>query len=106
MSTFAFFAVRLSTYRRNTTLQNHAYSNILKYLPPKNENFQVKKKSDIFHISAQHIDCEYSSDPPRGGGSNKYSQSKSLSRNNKNNVYPCKPQFFLYKVGFKGFKII
>ena len=39
-----------------TTLQKHAYSNILKILPPKNENFQIKK-SDIFHISAQNIDC-------------------------------------------------
>ena len=29
-----------------------------------------------------------------------------LSRNKKNNVYPCKPQFYCIKVGFKGFKII
>ena len=29
-----------------------------------------------------------------------------LSRNNKNNVYPCKPQFYYIKVGFKGVKII
>ena len=33
----------------------HAYSNILKILPPRNENFQIKN-SDIFHISAQNID--------------------------------------------------
>ena len=45
------------------SLRKHAYSNILKILQPKTENFQVKKKSDIFHISAQHIDCGYS----RGG---------------------------------------
>ena len=38
------------------TLRKHAYSNILKILPPKNENFQMKN-SDIFHISAQNIDC-------------------------------------------------
>ena len=25
-----------------------------------------------------------------------------LSRNKKNNVYPCKPQFYNVKVGFKG----
>ena len=25
-----------------------------------------------------------------------------LSRNKKNNVYPCKPQFYSIKVGFKG----
>ena len=28
------------------------------------------------------------------------------SRNKKNNVYPCKPQFYYIKVGFKGVKII
>ena len=29
-----------------------------------------------------------------------------LNRNQKNNVYPCKPQFYYIKVGFKGVKII
>ena len=29
-----------------------------------------------------------------------------LSRNKKNNVYPCKPQFYHIQVGFKGVKII
>ena len=29
-----------------------------------------------------------------------------LSRNEKNNVYPCKPQFYYIKVGFKGVEII
>ena len=28
------------------------------------------------------------------------------SKNTKNNVYPCKPQFYYIKVGFKGVKII
>ena len=66
------------------------YSNILKILPPKNENFQIKN-SDIFHISAQNIDCGYLLEPPRHsaqnidcgysleppcrGGSNEYPQS-------------------------------
>ena len=44
----------------NITLQKHAYSNIMKILLPKkkkkNENFKIKN-SDIFHISAQNIDC-------------------------------------------------
>ena len=43
-------------------------------LLPKNENFQLKI-SDIFHISAQNIDCGYSLEPPRRGGSNEYPQS-------------------------------
>ena len=29
-----------------------------------------------------------------------------LSRNKANNVYPCEPQFYYIKVGFKGVKII
>ena len=71
----------------------------------KNEIFQIKN-SDIFHISAQNIDCGYSLEPPRRGRSNVYPQSMFLSRNKKNNVYPCKPQFYYIKVGFKGVKII
>ena len=71
----------------------------------KTENFQIKN-SDIFHISAQNIDCGYSLEPPRRGGSNEYPQSMFLSRNKKNNEYPCKPQFYYIKVGFKGVKLI
>ena len=55
-------------------LRKQAYSNILKILPPKNENFQIKIL--IFsHISAQNIYCGYSLEPPRRGGSNEYLQS-------------------------------
>ena len=71
----------------------------------KNENFQIKS-SDIFHISAQNIDCGYPLEPPHRGGSNGYLQSMFLSKNKKNNVYPCKPQFYYIKVGFKGVNII
>ena len=60
------------------------------------------KNSDIFHISAQNIDCGYSLEPPRRGGSNGYPQSMFLNRNKKNNVYPCKPQFYYINVGFEG----
>ena len=71
----------------------------------KNENFQIKI-SDIFHICTQNIDCGHSLEPPRRGGSNEYPQSMFLSRNKKNNVYPCKPQFYYIKVGFKRVKTI
>ena len=37
--------------------------------PQKNENFSTKN-ADIFHISAQNIDCGFSLEPPRRGGSN------------------------------------
>ena len=67
--------------------------------------FQIKN-SDVFYISAQNIDCGYSLEPPRRGGSNEYPQSMFWSRNKKNNVYPCKPQFFYIKAGFEGVKII
>ena len=67
------------------SLQKHTYSNTLKILSPKNENFQIKN-SDIFFISAKNIDCEYSLELPQWGGSNEYPQSMFLSRNKKNNV--------------------
>ena len=73
-------------------LRKHAYSNILKILPPKIKK-KSDKKSDIFHISAQNIDCGYSLEPPRQGGSNEYPQSMFLNRNKKNNAYPVNPSF-------------
>ena len=85
-------------------LQKHVYLNILKISPPKTESFQIKIL--YFHISAQNIDCEYSLEPPHRGGSNEYPQSMFLSRYKKNNVYPCKPQFYYIKVGFKGVRSI
>ena len=39
-------------------------------------------------------------------GSKEYPQSMFLSRNKKNNVYPCKPQFYYIKVVFKEVNII
>ena len=63
------------------------------------------KNSDMYHISAQNIDCGYSLEPPRRGGSNEYPQSMVLSRNKKNNVYRYKPKFYYIKVGFKGSKL-
>ena len=50
------------------------------------ENFTTKnpkfsdENSGSFHISAQNIDCGYSLEPPRRGGSNEYPQSMVLSR--------------------------
>ena len=87
------------------SLRKHAYSNVQKISPPKIENFKIKN-SDIFHISAENIDCGNSLEPPRRGGSNEYPQSMFWSKNKKNNVYPCKPQFYYIKVGFKGVKTI
>ena len=73
------------------TLRKHAYSKLLIISPAKKENFQIKN-SDIFHISSQNINCGYSI--------------YVLSRNKKNNVYPCEPQFYYVTMRFKGVKII
>ena len=48
---------------------------IFKYIEnftTKTGKFSDKKYSNIFHICAQNIDCGYSVDPPRRGGSNEY----------------------------------
>ena len=42
-----------------------------KFRLKKNENFQIKN-SDIFHISAQNIDCGYSLEPAHRGSSDEY----------------------------------
>ena len=44
------------------------------------------KNSGSFHISAQNIDCGYTLEPPRWGGSNECPQSMFLGRNKKNNI--------------------
>ena len=71
----------------------------------KNENFQIKKSGNFIFL-AHNIDCGFMLEPPRRGGSNEYPQSMFFSRNKKINVYPCKPQFYCIKVGFKGVKTI
>ena len=81
------YETRLFKYIENFTINNWKFSD---------------KNSDTFHISAQNIYCEYSLELPRRGGSNEYPRSQFLNRNKKNNVYPCKPQFYYTKVGFKG----
>ena len=63
------------------------------------------KNSDIFHISTLNIDCGYSLEPPRRDGSNEYHKLCFWAIIRKHNVYPCEPQFYYIKVGFKGVKI-
>ena len=83
------------------TLRNHAYSNILKILQPKTENFQIKK-SDIFHFSAQKIDCRYSLEPSGSDGSNEYPQSMFLSKIRQIMYAPVNPSFTIQKWGLLG----
>ena len=58
----------------------------------KNEDFH-QKKIDIFLIFAQNIDCGYTLEPPRRGGSNEYPQSMFWSKNKKNRYTPAYPSF-------------
>ena len=58
-----------------TPLWKHAYSNRLQKKKKKKKKKKKIEKSDIFHISAQIIDCGYSLEPPRLGSSNEYPQS-------------------------------
>ena len=75
----------------------------------KNENFLVKKNSDIFLISAENIDCGYSLEPLRCVLVRNASMSSLcffLAEIRKLMYTPCKPQFYYIKVGFKWVKII
>ena len=63
----------------------------------------LKKNSDIFPISAQNIDCGYSLEPPRRGGSNEYPQCF-LAEIRKIMYTPANPYYI--EVGFQGVKII
>ena len=67
-----------------SSLGKQAYSNILKILPPKTEKFQIKILV-FFHISAENMDCGYSLEPPRRGGSNEY---HNLCFRDSSNEYP------------------
>ena len=66
------------------------------------ENFQ--QKYFIFLIFAQNIDCGYTLEPPRRGGSNEYPESMFWSKNKKNRYrgLPLHTPVFLYKSGIQG----
>ena len=59
---------------------------------PKTQKFS-DKNPDIFHISTQNIDCGYSLEPPRRGGSNEYPQSMLFSKIRKIMYTPVNPSF-------------
>ena len=80
--------VRTKVHYENMPMQ---YTGI--FLALKIENFQLKKKNDIFLIFAQNIDCGYRLEPPRRGGSNEYPQSMFWSKNKKNRYTPAYPSF-------------
>ena len=52
----------------------------------------VGKNDDIFNIHAQNIDCGYTLEPPRRGGSNEYPQYIFWMKKKKNRYTPAYPQ--------------
>ena len=64
----------------------------------KNWKFSDKKNSNIFHISAQNMDCRYALEPPRRGYSNEYPQSMFWAEIRKIMYTPVNPSL-LYKSG-------
>ena len=64
------------------------------FLALKMENFQLNF-FNTFLIFAQNIDCGYTLEPPRRGGSNEYPQSMFWNKNKKNRYTPV----LLYKSG-------
>ena len=65
-----------------------------KFYHQKNENFQMKN-SDIFHISGLNIDCGYSLEPPRRGGSNEHPKSMFWAEIRKIMYTPVNPSFII-----------
>ena len=102
--TFSHVHPRKTQINLHISLQKHAYSNILKILPPNKENFQIKNQT-FFHISAQNTDCGYSLELPRWGGSKEYSQSMFRAEIREMMYTPVNPSFTI-QVGFKGVNII
>ena len=60
-----------------------------------------KRNLIFFHMSSPNIDCGYSLEPPRWGGSNKYPQSMPFSKIRKTTYIPVNPSF-IYKNGIWG----
>ena len=76
------------------------YTKIFKVV--KNENFHGIFFF-IFLIFAQNIECGYTLEPPRRGGSNEYPQSMFWSKNKKNKCTPSNPSFSIQKWGTRGY---
>ena len=76
----------------STTLRKLVHAINRDFLVIKLESFQLKN-FDIFLIFAQNIDCGYTLEPPRRGGSNEYPQSMFWRKNKKSRYTPANPSF-------------
>ena len=85
-----------------SSLRKHAHAIYKDFFSCKKMKIS-SEKNDIFLIFAQNIDCGYTLEPPRRGGSNEYPQSMFWSKNKKNRYIPAYPIFTIrIKVGFNG----
>ena len=93
MNIFTYFSMEingsrlLKTHYDNTPIQIYGKCHL-----QKTEIFQIKN-SDIFHISAQNIDCGYPLESPRRGSSNEYQQSMFYAVIRKIMYTPVNPSF-------------
>ena len=76
-----------------TSLRKHAHANKQRFFSVVKIETFITKIIDIFLIFAQNIDCGYTLEPPRRGGSNEYQQSMFWSKNKKNRHTPVYPSF-------------
>ena len=86
----------LTSLNKNSTITKTSLFKYTENFTNKTENFHTKVLRFIIFL-LKNIDCGYLLEPPRRGGSIKYPQCMFLSRNKKNNVYPCKPPFYYIK---------
>ena len=89
----------VSNHYKNLPMQ---YTEI--FLAFKIENFKLKK-FDNFNTFAQTIDCGYTLEPPRRGGSYEYPQSMFWSKSKKNRYTPAYPSFAIKKWGSRGYTL-
>ena len=87
MLSFSFQCGTSFIHYENTPIQIY-----WKFYNQKLAKFQIKN-SNIFYISAQNIDCGYSLEPSRRGGSNEYPQSMFWAEIRKIIYTPVDPSF-------------
>ena len=81
--------------KQSNSLRKHVYSNTLKISPLKTESFQIKILIFFTYFCSKH----------RLRALVRTVSALFFSRNEKNNVYPCKSQFYYIKVGLKRSKL-
>ena len=73
-----------------------------RFLALKIEKFQLKIFDIFFLIFAQNIDCGYTLEPPRRGGSDEHPQSMFGAKIRKIGIPLYTPVLLYIKVGFEG----